>query len=224
MSKFLPGLRSITSKVAGFTMIELLIVITILGILATAVLSAINPLEQINRGRDTATQSDAEQLINAVERFTAFQEYLPWLEDRTVSTDTFGAVPLTIVGSTWFTTDDTGADTSCEVLDRIGTNDGGTCTSGANEVKESYAEKLRNLALNPERALYIYKENGSTASNVYVCFQPQSEAFRTKATERCGATFSGTNLPGDLVPNETAWDALCGECDANGADCYSCLP
>ena len=45
----------------GFTMIELLIVITILGILAVAVLSAINPIEQINRGRDTGRQSDAEQ-------------------------------------------------------------------------------------------------------------------------------------------------------------------
>jgi len=62
----------------GFTMIELLIVITILGILAVAVLSAINPIEQINRGRDTGSQSDCEQLLGAVERFNAFQGHYPW--------------------------------------------------------------------------------------------------------------------------------------------------
>lgn len=62
----------------GFTMIELLIVITILGILAVAVLSAINPIEQINRGRDTGSQSDAEQLLSAMDRYNAFQGYYPW--------------------------------------------------------------------------------------------------------------------------------------------------
>lgn len=65
----------------GFTMIELLIVITILGILAVAVLSAINPIEQINRGRDTGSQSDAEQLLSAIDRYNAFQGYYPWQED-----------------------------------------------------------------------------------------------------------------------------------------------
>ena len=47
-------------------MIELLVVISILGILAVIVLAAINPLEQINRGRDTASRSDAEQLFECV--------------------------------------------------------------------------------------------------------------------------------------------------------------
>src|SRR5579872_4230016 len=67
----------------GFTLIELLIVIAILGILATAVLSAINPVEQINRGRDTGTQSDAEQLISAIQRFNASNGYFPWLTGAT---------------------------------------------------------------------------------------------------------------------------------------------
>ncbi|NIT03538.1 prepilin-type N-terminal cleavage/methylation domain-containing protein, partial [Candidatus Saccharibacteria bacterium] len=52
----------------GFTMIELLIVIAVIGILAIAVLAAINPIEQINRGRDTGSRSDAEQLIGAIDR------------------------------------------------------------------------------------------------------------------------------------------------------------
>ena len=66
----------------GFTMIELLIVIAILGILAVAVLAAINPIEQINRGRDTGTRSDAEQLLGAIDRFMHFKAQ-SWLSGAT---------------------------------------------------------------------------------------------------------------------------------------------
>jgi len=62
----------------GFTLIELLIVITIIGILAVAILSAINPIEQINRAQDSRTESDSAELLNALERyFTATFNY-PW--------------------------------------------------------------------------------------------------------------------------------------------------
>lgn len=62
----------------GFTLIELLIVITIIGILAVAVLSAINPIEQIRRAQDQGRESDAAELLNGLERYyTAFFEY-PW--------------------------------------------------------------------------------------------------------------------------------------------------
>ncbi|MBU1017224.1 MAG: type II secretion system protein [Patescibacteria group bacterium] len=62
----------------GFTLIELLIVIVILGILATAILSAINPIEQIRKANDAGKKSDAAELLNAYERYyTTFQAY-PW--------------------------------------------------------------------------------------------------------------------------------------------------
>jgi len=62
----------------GFTLIELLIVIVILGILAVAVLSAINPVEQIRKATDSGKKSDAAELLNAYERYyTTFQKY-PW--------------------------------------------------------------------------------------------------------------------------------------------------
>ena len=63
----------------GFTLIELLIVIVILGILATAILSAINPIEQIRKANDAGKKSDAAELLNAYERYyTTFQAY-PWV-------------------------------------------------------------------------------------------------------------------------------------------------
>ena len=62
----------------GFTLIELLIVIVIIGVLATAVLSAINPIEQINKARDAGRRSDAAELLNALERFYSAYEDYPW--------------------------------------------------------------------------------------------------------------------------------------------------
>jgi prepilin-type N-terminal cleavage/methylation domain-containing protein len=60
----------------GFTLIELLIVIAILGILAVSVLSAINPVEQMKKARDTGRKSDSAELLNAHERyFTTFGCY-----------------------------------------------------------------------------------------------------------------------------------------------------
>lgn len=62
----------------GFTLIELLIVVVVLGILAVAILSAINPIEQIAKARDSSKKSDSSEMLNALERYyTTFQEY-PW--------------------------------------------------------------------------------------------------------------------------------------------------
>ena len=82
---------------AGFTMIELLIVIAVLGVLATAVLSAINPIEQINRGRDTGSRSDSEQLLSAFDRYYTTQELYPWQDTADDAAD----LDLRIVNSAW---------------------------------------------------------------------------------------------------------------------------
>src|SRR3989344_2411586 len=65
-------------RIVGFTMIELLVVIAVIGVLAVAVLSSINPVEQINKGRDTRVRSNAAQMLNAVDRYYAIQEIYPW--------------------------------------------------------------------------------------------------------------------------------------------------
>ena len=63
--------KMLGKKVQGFPLIELIIVIAILGILAVAVLSAINPLEQIRKANDARRRSNAAELLNALERYTA---------------------------------------------------------------------------------------------------------------------------------------------------------
>ena len=55
----------------GFTLIELLVVIAVIGVLAGAIIVAINPTEQLARGRDTGKKSTTQQIANAVNAYYA---------------------------------------------------------------------------------------------------------------------------------------------------------
>lgn len=70
----------------GFTLVELLIVIAILGILAAGLLTVIDPLEQIQRGRDATRISQVNQLGNAMTAYFVAQQTYPPLEDTWMTT------------------------------------------------------------------------------------------------------------------------------------------
>lgn len=57
----------------GFTLIELIIVIGVLGVLAAALLVAIDPIEQLKRGRDAGRLSSVTQLGRAIQTYVAGQ-------------------------------------------------------------------------------------------------------------------------------------------------------
>ena len=167
----------------GFTLIELLIVIAILGVLAAAVLSAINPVEQINRGRDTGSLSDAEQLQSAISRFNAAQGYLPWVSsegaDPTVD-------PMREVDATWVND----AATPIPVLTLL-SNDP---TNGTGELLPAYISRITAGSYN---TLWVYK-SADTGSSVYVCYRPQSGAIATKSRTRCE---TAADRPDDFPPD-----------------------
>lgn len=71
LSKF----KSLSSK--GFTLIELLVVIAVLGVLASVVLVAINPAEQLARGRDSSRLQQVASLGHAVTAYYTAQQGLP---------------------------------------------------------------------------------------------------------------------------------------------------
>jgi len=194
MKKYLPK---------GFTMIELLIVIAVLGILAIAVLAAINPIEQINRGRDTGSRSDAEQLLSAIDRYNASQMLWPW-QDVSTNTAVVAWTTVTAVAPT---------GTSCSMLLNLAKDDtvGATCP-GTDEVKASFVNRITDGAYNALRIQF----DGGPGDSVYVCFNPQSGSFAKEADTRCAGT-----LPTDFPAT------ACGSCpiDSTGqhTNCI-CLP
>jgi type II secretory pathway pseudopilin PulG len=66
---------------SGFTLIETLVIAAVIAVLTTAVISSLQPLEQIRKGWDRTLLSLASQFHNAVLRTQASQNFLPWTED-----------------------------------------------------------------------------------------------------------------------------------------------
>ena len=199
----------------GFTMIELLIVIAVLGILAVAVLAAINPIEQINRGRDTGSRSDAEQLLSAIDRFYASQGYYPWQNGAT-DVDGNNEAPLVGAGGGFVdvTLTDTGefSDGVTGVLSKLST--GGTA-----EIKTSFITRISDSEYNTLKA---YNQGGQ-GDSTYVCFVPKSGAFFEEAKTRCGGTGQGETFGDDLPADLTdVADEVCVDVDASSN--MVCLP
>jgi prepilin-type N-terminal cleavage/methylation domain-containing protein len=181
----------------GFTLIELLIVIAVLGILAVAVLAAINPIEQINRSRDTGSRSDSEQLISAIDRFYASSGYYPWKVSST-NPKTDATTWDVVDNSTW-------TDGATTVLDKL-------AEEGTGELKSSFTNRIVAPKYN---TLYKYN-SGDPGSSTYICFLAKSASFQTEAGTRCDPTL--LTLPSDFPAD------ACAESCAAAKSCYSCLP
>lgn len=199
-------------KRKGFTLIELLIVITLLGILAVAVLSAINPIEQINRSRDTSSRSDAEQLINAIDRYYASKGYYPWMSGA--GSENTAANWTEINGKEVVVGDDSGV----MFLENL-------ASGGSAELKESYVARI--VAENA-RHLFIYN-SGEQGNSTYVCFNPRSAAFREEAWNRCDPAAPAHSdygeLPSDFPPEACPTTNCVGAASADDATgCFVCLP
>jgi prepilin-type N-terminal cleavage/methylation domain-containing protein len=62
----------------GFTLVELLIVIALLGALVIGLLTALDPIEQIRRGRDAGIRNTASEFFNANIRYYTNKYQFPW--------------------------------------------------------------------------------------------------------------------------------------------------
>jgi len=97
----------------GFTLVELLIVIAIIGTLAVVVLVAINPVQQLAKTRDTGRKSTTQQLGHALEAFSVNNNgtYVPesanWMTALVTSgelTSVPGSINYAVTGVTACTT------------------------------------------------------------------------------------------------------------------------
>lgn len=65
----------------GFTLLELLIVVALLGALFIGLLATLDPLEQINRGTDTARRNIVSEIYGAAINYYALKGDYPWQND-----------------------------------------------------------------------------------------------------------------------------------------------
>ena len=184
----------------GFTLVELLIVIGLLGAIALIVISAINPIEQSNRARDTRFKADGGQLISAIDRYYTGSNDFPWMVDSALTVDSaFGYI--------------TASDTTVGICDATGNcGDGVLLTS--QELKSEFKNRDFVKATKPEEMIYIGKDGDANAS-VYACFVPLSKSFRSKAIADSKVwTIATDGTKATTTSCDTTW----------ATTCYVCIP
>jgi prepilin-type N-terminal cleavage/methylation domain-containing protein len=193
----------------GFTLVELLIVIGLLGAIALITISAINPIEQANRARDTRFKADGAQLLSAVDRYFAARSEFPWVTvgEATDNDEAYGFVSAGQEG--------------------IGLCGAGGCSSDGvlieqDELKPEFRGRdfIKNhLGTDNSRKLFIGKETGSSES-VYACYIPLAKSSRDKAI---------ADEKVYTISTSTGARSLTTSCDASDANwvaigCYVCIP
>ena len=212
-------------------MIELLVVIAIIGVLAAAVLAAINPVEQINKGRDTRLRSDSAELTNAIERYFAVHEFWPWngaCADVATAPCTYDCT--TNAGAANCGTDGTDVAYYWDGVDSLASWPPNGLVADSwiwlldetQEVKPNFVSRLQS----EETEYFLAKED--TEGVVYVCFNPSSRQFRAEALERCRAEGeSGGSGTEDTLPDSYQATDICVcndiEC-AGGVVNMICVP
>lgn len=212
-------------KKLGFTMIELLVVIAVIGILAVALLSSLNPLEQIRKGRDTRTRADMSQLIGGIERYNASLGYFPWQVSE--------GQDLSVAGADidWVQVNGTVAIAGCTVAG------GGTCTidqaldtlTSTSEVKASFIDRITGTTY---ADTFLYYNDETTGGSVVACFTPESQSFQKEAFDRCklGNTawasdfLANVYVAGRVCPDGTAANYAVATFLATDTDEMICLP
>jgi prepilin-type N-terminal cleavage/methylation domain-containing protein len=213
----------------GFTLVELLIVIALLGIIATIVIATINPIEQANKARDAGYKNDASELVSAVQRYYASQNQFPW------TTLDPGTYPNADSPFGWVSADD-GSVGLCPKT--------GNCQVASPapliasyELATSFLNKswIGSSVAGADK-LYIGKAGGASSS-VYVCWVPKSSANRQNLINSCATnsttsckmmnltkdfTASGTPATSNVCtsPNDLAWSPSQGSLP----QCAECVP
>lgn len=184
----------------GFTLVELLIVIALIGVLAVALVATLNPIEQINKAKDARYKNDAAELLAAIERYYASNLEYPWVSvDPTNYPD----------NDTFF-----GANCTSQAVGVCGTD----CSSGGvlvdtGELKDSFRRKEQFTTENQINMIHVIKADVSDA--VYACFIPQSGTSRTSApvTDIYASGAYITTGPTDTcTPTDDDWSTIENAC------------
>ncbi len=142
----------------GFTMIELLIVIGILGILATGLLAAVDPFEQLKKARDTNNRQSTVSLQTAFTRYYSTHGQLPWDSPGVAATCPLGTMFGTPRGTSGVLVSNATMVACVGLLESDG------------ELKPGFVLALGAVS----SAMYV---NSISAASVSTCFAPTSKAI-----------------------------------------------
>lgn len=152
----------------GFTLVELLIVIGLLGAIALIVIAAINPLEQTNRARDTRFKADGSQLIAAIDRYFATKNEFPWVTANLPAGST-NETSIGYVSASYQGIGICGATCSAD----------GTLITNL-ELKTEFRNRDFVTATTADKQLFVGKDSGASSSE-YACYIPMSKTTREKS-------------------------------------------
>jgi len=191
----------------GFTLVELLVVIGLLGAIAVIVIAAINPVEQANRARDTRYMTSALELSKAIDRYFVGRSNYPWFDEiGTFNTATFG---YTLVDS-----DGVGlCKADCTTVNH------GVLITGSELKPEFVSRDFVGASIASGDAMQVGKEAG-VAGAVHVCYTPLSDSAQEKATNDDNVWTLGVNAARTAVADP---ETDCGV-DWGSAGCFTCVP
>lgn len=143
--------RFLTSA-KGFTLVELLVVIGVLGIIAAGLLATIDPLEQFKKGADSNRKTAAIELNNALTRYFAARSVFPWPATTGCVAPNATQVSLS-----------TGPSAFGPCIDALQTD---------GELKSTFKSQYQLIS-----SLYVTEKTDATlAKSVVVCFNPESKS------------------------------------------------
>lgn len=90
-------MKKYLNQTFGFSLIELLIVIALIGVLATVLIMALNPNTQIKRARDAQRKSDVRQIQSGLEMYRADNGGYPATLNNCSSGKAMGNTGCTII-------------------------------------------------------------------------------------------------------------------------------